>query len=177
MCAARRKVVGVDRNEREEALARGLAARVHELAERSACGERTCARRVHLAGAVIRMPEDDVALRDAETVADRVERLTRVDEQISRAPVSSDRGLDHREQDEALRTAEHVARGFAVLARLDEHFPRPCVLTEQVVDLAEHDERLGEATIVFELFEARDRERNLETALRRRAHVALEMSE
>src|SRR5690606_19039308 len=51
------------------------------------------------------------------------------------------------------------------------------VLAEEVVDLAEHHERRREAAIVLELLEARDRERDLQPALRRSAGVAREMPE
>src|SRR5690348_12848976 len=133
------EVVGVDRDEGKQALAGCLAAWVHELAEGCASGERTGARCVHLTGTMIGVAEDDVALRDAEPVADRVEGLPRVDEKIASTAEASDRGLDHREQDEALRAAEHVADRIATLARLVEDLTRAGVLAEEVVDLSQHD--------------------------------------
>ena len=117
--AAGGEVVRVDRDEREEPLARGLAAWVHQLAERGAGRERTGTRRVHLAGAVVGMAEDDIALGNAEPVTDRVERLPRVDEEIPRATKAAYGGLDHREEDEALRAAEHVTDGIAALRGLE----------------------------------------------------------
>src|SRR5262249_40024365 len=108
-----REVVGVDRNERKEPFTCRFAAGIHQLAERRACRERSRTCRVHFAGAMIGMTKHDIALRNAEAVTNRIECLSCMNEQITRATETSYRRLDHRKQDEALRSTEHVAHVVA----------------------------------------------------------------
>ena len=135
-------LVGVERDHRQQPLARGLAPRVLDLAKAGARreGARPCAREVE--AAVIGVPERDVALRDAEAVADAVELGARLREQLAAALEPAHGLLDEGQQDEALRAPEHVAHLGAALHRLDQRGARPGVVAEQVVDLAQDDLRL-----------------------------------
>ena len=107
---------------REEPLARRLAARVSQIAERRARRERrACARASISNGAVIGVAEHDVALGDAEAIADAVELCARVERGArASARYAADRRVDHREQDEALRAAERSSSALQRCARLEE---------------------------------------------------------
>ena len=124
---------------RARALARRLAARFISSRKAARRRERTRARGVHLVRAVVRVVEHDVALRDAESVADRVE---------TRRGRASSRSRARRKPPTAVSIIASRMKHCAV-----EHVPRPrhsaagfggpCgtrVLAEEVVDLAEHDE-------------------------------------
>ena len=121
------------------------------------------ARAGEVEGAVVGVPERDVALRDAEPVADAVELGARLREELAAPLEAAHRLLDEGQQDEALRAARarrptSVQRSTAFVERR----ARAGVVAEQVVDLAEDDLGLGAARRVAELLVALER-------LRRRA--------
>jgi hypothetical protein len=83
-CAGDLDVASVERAHREEALAGGLAAGVGEVAEGLARDEGGGARGVEVSVAVIGVREGDVALGEAEAIADGVEVAAGGAEQLAR---------------------------------------------------------------------------------------------
>src|SRR5262249_15975205 len=147
---------------REQPLACRLPPRVLQLTERRPRRERPRPRSIHLERAVIRVPEDDVALREAEAITDAVELGARLHQELARVLEAADGGGDHRQQDQTLRPAQRIAGLAAPLTRFAQELSRARVLSEEIVDLAEDDHRLRAARAVAELLEIRERERHLQ---------------
>ena len=132
-------VVGVEGDHGEESLAGRLAARVLQLAEARPGSEGAGAGAGEVRRAVVGVAEGDVALGDAEPVADGVEPGPRLGEEIAAAPERADGAFDDGEPHEALGPPEEVAGLGASVEGPLEGGAGARVVAQEVVDLAEDD--------------------------------------
>ncbi len=144
------RVVGVDADHREQALALGLTARRAQALEQARRLLRTLGGAEEVHQPVLDVRERSVRLREAEPVAGALELAPGLDGEPPRALGRALVVIHPGEHEQALAAPERLVHRREVLLAAARDLPRPVVVAEQVLDPRGDRLALGEAEHVAE---------------------------